>query len=1193
MAPTTRPDGQLNLNLSGLNTITEPVSVPTTKSPFGGPKSSSGLAGLSSARGGAGSPLHEQTSRLFPKRTRELQSQTSSLAPNIWGPPTSGTSTPLFEIPESPNQDGFPDLVPLTETGINSPARRGRAGTLPSRISPVGTINGVNVLISKTSRPTPSTSPFRPGSTSAAETAFYSTTSNAANSASPVNSALLSRLRAGSMPQRSGLLGSSSSFGQSAYSSSWSTRGRAATLTSISSAEDPTSPQQLGLSRDGMSDSGVRTLDYLGLAEPLPHSRLSEALRHDATDPSLGQNSGLSDVLANFGLRNSGRFRSFSVNTQPKYSAEGHDGDHSHALYPTGTLTPSAAAALEAEYERVQEKVRLHNQAVQAFAVNASAARPRARTAGLVETPQRTSLRNLIHPDADAVDMEFDVLGSSGLGEPPISDALQSLNINENASLSYEGMDDPEIQVSRSLWIGSIPNSTTMSSLDAIFSRFGPIESTRVLTHKNCGFVNFETLEAAVRARHLLNGKEIFPGAGPVRIGFAKAPNASVSITPVQNTTPPPASNGHADSLEVSQSKDGQGSPASSTNAQQTLSLPAADRLAELQPEILQIVLDFGGQQSELPSISANIDSAIRYQQLEKEIPPIPEPSPTRIYDAPTLRDIRKRIDNGACGLQEIEQIAIDMLPEIAELSSDYLGNTVVQKLFEYCSEQTKEQMLTYIAPYIAEIGVHKNGTWAAQKIIDVCKTETQTRMIVNSLRPYTVPLFLDQYGNYVLQCCLRFGSPYNDFIFETMLSQLWEIAQGRFGARAMRACLESHHATKNQQRLMAAVVALHSVQLAQSANGALLLTWLLDTCTFPRRRSVLAPRLVPHLVQLCTHKVAYLTVLKIINQRNEPEARDAVLKALFFSTNDSTLEQILCDQTSGVTLIFKILASPFLDDSVRPEVVQNVSRVLTKIKAQPNQGYKRIMDEVGLSLRPSQPPVQQYTPHAHPTMNDRGRQMNHPQQVPGNGHGHQNFPRQFNGNFAPSVNGNTLENGMSPIRTGSADSFGFAPYNMAGFQAQQPYSQIPYQQMTPQTQYQNYPNTAQRSNGGFMPSGYAGFATPPSVDQFRPLQNPSSSPMSFSAQMSPVIGSAGFAGQNYPQNLPTNMYNYPQQQFYFPPPMQTVHSGGRGRRVSHSRIAFHFCSLIGSSEIDRSALNRVLCVLTHRRFYVIAIFCR
>ena len=129
--------------------------------------------------------------------------------------------------------------------------------------------------------------------------------------------------------------------------------------------------------------------------------------------------------------------------------------------------------------------------------------------------------------------------------------------------------------------------------------------------------------------------------------------------------------------------------------------------------------------------------------------------------------------------------------------------------------------------------------------------------LIMKHLQPYTVPLFLDQYGNYVLQCCLKFGSPYNDFIFQAMISQLWEIAQGRYGARAMRACLESHHSTKDQQRMLAAVIALHSVQLATNANGALLLTWFLDTCTFPQRRTVLAPLLQVSLVPLCT---PYLT---------------------------------------------------------------------------------------------------------------------------------------------------------------------------------------------------------------------------------------------------------------------------------------------------------------------------------------------
>jgi protein JSN1 len=40
----------------------------------------------------------------------------------------------------------------------------------------------------------------------------------------------------------------------------------------------------------------------------------------------------------------------------------------------------------------------------------------------------------------------------------------------------------------RALWIGSIPSTTTPATILNVFSPFGPIESARVLTHKNCGF---------------------------------------------------------------------------------------------------------------------------------------------------------------------------------------------------------------------------------------------------------------------------------------------------------------------------------------------------------------------------------------------------------------------------------------------------------------------------------------------------------------------------------------------------------------------------------------------------------------------------------------------------------------------------------------------------------------------------------
>ncbi|KAL6235367.1 hypothetical protein BDW75DRAFT_230332 [Aspergillus navahoensis] len=1115
MLPVSRPEGHMSLNyipttqpMSGASTgrssPSDPPANAAIRPPFVSSNSLNGTTGsIGSARLGAGSPSHELGARLYSKRAREIQAE-EGVSP-FWGPPTSGHSTPLREnIPESPSQEGFPDLVPSTSNAMDGPARRTRAGTVPSRFSPVGVLNEANLqqpFISQSSRPTPSTSPFRPTGVSGIDTGVKPPTTLGGGSASS-----LSRLRAGP-------------FGPSLFSTSWATgRDRATTLTSIRSSEGPTSPSQSSFSRDGLTDS--------------------DQARANFVRPSVDTSS-LPPLLAELAMiKNNSRIRSYSeLEYESRYSQ-----------LPSGAITPSAAATA-AQLAATQAQIHQHNLAVQAFANHATVNRPRARTAGILEAPpQRSSIRNyLATPSRLENSFSAADLNIAETGEyDELTEAVQmmhlggaggsSIGLRPTAEVDETNQDGP----TRALWIGSIPVSTTVTSLEAIFSMYGKIESTRVLTHKNCGFVNFERIESAIQARSLLNGKEIFPGAGAVRIGYAKVPGSSNAGTPGVNgaqSSPTPDPNLKSSLPDAEKFSSGSNVP----------QLPA---LSDLQPEMVQIVKEFGATEDETVKINASIQQAITYQGYNDEIPPISEPNQTRMFDAPRLRDIRKRIDNGNCSIQEIEETAIAMLPEIAELASDYLGNTVVQKLFEYSSEPIKERMLVPIAPHLGEIGVHKNGTWAAQKIIDVAKTPTQMRIIVDALRPYTVPLFLDQYGNYVLQCCLRFGSPYNDFVFEAMLSRMWEVAQGRFGARAMRACLESHHATKDQQRMLAAAIALHSVQLATNANGALLLTWFLDTCTFPRRRTVLAPRLVPHLVHLCTHKVAYLTVLKVINQRNEPEARNIVLKALFFSPGDEVLEKILSDQTSGATLIFKVLTTPCFDESMRPEVVKNVSKVLTKLKATPSQGYKRLMDEVGLSSRGGS-----RDNHHRDNTSSSEKQQHRPasRQATANYPSQPSLERQYSGQF-PTMNPNL--DSARPISSEQPHNIPFEPYPVNGVNAMNGmgavngsgFTQDPIMPLAQhQMQYQAY--LAAQSRGvspGLYPAlGSSTYGYPAGSDNLRAVQ---AQPGQISSN--PLLSQSSYAPQQFsPIMGPAQMYQYHPQLYSQAAPVQGQPSGGRRGR--------------------------------------------
>ncbi|KAF8831472.1 hypothetical protein HHX47_DHR1000436 [Lentinula edodes] len=570
----------------------------------------------------------------------------------------------------------------------------------------------------------------------------------------------------------------------------------------------------------------------------------------------------------------------------------------------------------------------------------------------------------------------------------PLSPGVSSAK-SLSASATPGGI-DAQLQSTptRALWIGSIPSTTTPATILSVFSPYGPIESARVLTHKNCGFINFERLDDAVRARKALNGRDVLGSdVGAIRIGFAKVPvkngqdgtgaeeaipgpvqgigNLSVGATihalravkgaitiPADQQVLSGAVENYRSNLLLSMIGSG---IHDASFAPDGLAKPPGWVPAVTEQQMIMKELSVGSADAEADIAAlADFRPPTMYYTT---IPLVSDRPHNRRWDASKLRDLRKRLDSGTMTAEEVDTVAGDFLDgEIVDLASDWLGNTVVQKLFERCSPGPKFAMLERICPSLAMIGIHKNGTWAAQKIIECVATPEEIGLVAQNLRPYAPPLLLDQFGNYVVQCCLRFGAPANDFIFDAIVDRMWEVAQGRFGARSMRACLESPHITLSQQRRIATAVILNSIPLATNPNGALLLTWLLDTSGFPSRYNLLAPRFTPHLSHLCTHKLASLTVLRIVNQKIEPEASRQIVEALFASSGDHVLTDVLGDQVNGVAVVHKILTSPFLDPMDKAVYMEATKRVLIELKVIATQAYRRLIEEVGLPIPNYQP---------------------------------------------------------------------------------------------------------------------------------------------------------------------------------------------------------------------------------------------
>ncbi|KAJ3031924.1 hypothetical protein HDV00_008095 [Rhizophlyctis rosea] len=330
-------------------------------------------------------------------------------------------------------------------------------------------------------------------------------------------------------------------------------------------------------------------------------------------------------------------------------------------------------------------------------------------------------------------------------------------------------------------------------------------------------------------------------------------------------------------------------------------------------------------------------------------LPPLPEPRMNRRVDQNRLREMRKKLE-GHATMKDVEALFAEVIDEAVDLCTDYIGNVVIQKIIEKSTDQHRLRLIEKVAPHMAAIGVHKNGTWVIQKMIDYAKTTTQIHHIINALKPFTPPLLLDQFGNYVVQCCLRLGTHRNQFVFDAMHTKCWDIGQGRFGSRAMRACLESQYTTKRQQKHVAIAIVQNGVGLCTNPNGAILITWLLDTSSLPGRYRVLAPKLVGSVSGLCTHKLASATILKLVNQRVELDARDIIIKEIFFSS-DAALEEVLADQVHGVSVVQKILASACVSAEEKIRLADRVRSVLGRMPEvkDNHMGYKRLLDELSV----------------------------------------------------------------------------------------------------------------------------------------------------------------------------------------------------------------------------------------------------
>ncbi|KAL3234954.1 Protein JSN1 [Nakaseomyces bracarensis] len=549
----------------------------------------------------------------------------------------------------------------------------------------------------------------------------------------------------------------------------------------------------------------------------------------------------------------------------------------------------------------------------------------------------------------------------------------------------------------------SHPINLTSTLLASLCSQFGRVISAKTLKHLNIALVEFETIEGAISAIENLQGKEFSVLGLPSTVTLAKvfASNETAELAHEQqiqqqqldptvrkpllhelflnnNLYQSQSQSQSQQYLQIQQGVTGQPNlqppvilthqskenSATKTNLS-SIHLSAADsdpcpftlpplRLPEQEDRFRDIVKKFNTQYDD-EILNHTIKNALNCTMNcdTNNFGPIPQQSVHRVFDAPKLRELRKAFDSNSLSSIEIEQLAVAMLDELPELCLDYSGNTIIQKMYENCSDVIIDLMLRESHKYLTSMGIHKNGTWVSQKIIKVVHTPRQMNFITKGIQEYCTALFNDQYGNYVIQGVLTFGFPWNSFIFENIMSNFWTIVDNKFGVRAVRACLESNQYMSTEQALLlCSMIILYAEYLSTSSNGTLLVTWYLDSCVLIEKYSMIINSLIPHIAKLCCHKLGSLTILKLLNLRTDSNLKDSLLTSIFGDLNDNkpsdNLVEILKDSNCGGSCLYKIISSRLIDNERKNNIVEKIRIVL--LNSNLAHQNKRLIEEVGLT---------------------------------------------------------------------------------------------------------------------------------------------------------------------------------------------------------------------------------------------------
>ncbi|GMM32853.1 Mpt5 protein [Saccharomycopsis crataegensis] len=317
----------------------------------------------------------------------------------------------------------------------------------------------------------------------------------------------------------------------------------------------------------------------------------------------------------------------------------------------------------------------------------------------------------------------------------------------------------------------------------------------------------------------------------------------------------------------------------------------------------------------------------VPFEQLESKILKLS-------VDQNGCRFLQKKLEDSTTDRKLVIDIIYRKIkPSIYELVIDSFGNYLIQKIFEYLSEEQRTELIKLCSGRFDEISLNQHGTRALQKMIEYITTQEQTDLIVNNLSNHVVRLIKDLNGNHVIQKCLfKFNSKNCQFIINGICSSVVEVATHRHGCCVLQKCLDRSNETQFVK--LGQEVLKNGLVLMQDPFGNYVIQYLL-----PKMRYELTPNFAELIGKQIIGRLEDLSIQKF--------ASNVVEKCLKYINTDTELRDILVEEVLNFNNLASVLKDPYgnyvvqtalevADGDLRNKAIDKIGALMPFVKNTP-----------------------------------------------------------------------------------------------------------------------------------------------------------------------------------------------------------------------------------------------------------------